>query len=209
MSTRKHTSKNNSVDEIKKQTQSPTIELSDIEDFVSPNPLPNKILPESSIGHNQPYIQKNYHMSSTNIEKTPQLSSEQERDLIRYNHISYVLYLLSFFTAGLTWIIPVFMNYYKRKEADGTWLATHFDWQLKTFWYQFLMLVLAGFMAFFGAGSGIGWIVGIISDANSASLGFGAIVLLMFSIILVVFSFIWHLYRIVKGWIALSDRRAI
>ena len=54
---------------------------------------------------------------------------------INYNHITYALALFSYFTAGLTWIIPIVMNYLKRDEARNTWLYSHFDWQIKTFWY--------------------------------------------------------------------------
>lgn len=55
---------------------------------------------------------------------------------ISYNHITYALALFSYFTAGLTWIIPIVMNYLKRDEARNTWLYSHFDWQIKTFWYS-------------------------------------------------------------------------
>ena len=58
------------------------------------------------------------------------MSDDKRRSLTTYNHITYLLYVLSYFTAGLLWIVPIFMNYAKRRDADGTWLATHFDWQI-------------------------------------------------------------------------------
>ncbi|HAO60133.1 MAG TPA: hypothetical protein DCQ89_07440, partial [Psychrobacter sp.] len=41
----------------------------------------------------------------------PVISKQQEEALIRYNHITYLLYVLSYFTAGLLWIVPIIMNY--------------------------------------------------------------------------------------------------
>lgn len=61
------------------------------------------------------------------------MSDNKRRSLITYNHVTYLLYVVSYFTAGLLWIVPIVMNYAKRHDADGTWLATHFDWQIKTF----------------------------------------------------------------------------
>ena len=51
------------------------------------------------------------------------MNNKQSRSLVTYNHITYLLYVLSYFTAGLLWIVPIFMNYAKRRDADGTWLA--------------------------------------------------------------------------------------
>ena len=35
---------------------------------------------------------------------------------------------------GLTWIVAVIINYVKRDDVRGTWIESHFDWQIKTFW---------------------------------------------------------------------------
>ena len=47
---------------------------------------------------------------------------------------------------GLTWIVAVIINYVKRDDVRGTWIESHFDWQIKTFW-----IGLAG------------WVVGVIT----------------------------------------------
>ena len=66
------------------------------------------------------------------------MSDSKRRSLTTYNHITYLLYVISYFTAGLLWVVPIIMNYAKRHDADGSWLATHFDWQIKTFWYSII-----------------------------------------------------------------------
>lgn len=132
------------------------------------------------------------------------MSDDKRRSLTTYNHITYLLYVLSYFTAGLLWIVPIFMNYAKRRDADGTWLATHFDWQIKTFWYSIVWFVIGVLIVTFALG---GFGVGMFSDSNNIAIG--AVLLASFGFIIMGFTFIWHLYRIVRGWIALTDGRPV
>ena len=76
------------------------------------------------------------------------------------------------------------MNYIKRSEARGTWLESHFRWQIRTFWFGFLWAALCGLFVLvtFFVGVLVVWI----------PLGFLAI---------------WFIYRIARGWLALRDRR--
>lgn len=99
--------------------------------------------------------------------------------LKQYNLITYILYLVGF-VVGITGLIAIIMNYVKRSEMRGTWLESHVDWQIKTFWYSL-----------------IGYIVGFLLTA----------ILIGYVIILVVF--IWHVYRLIKGLIALNDNKPI
>ena len=84
------------------------------------------------------------------------------------------------FLIGFTGIIAIIMNYIKRHEMRGTWLESHVNWQIKTFWLSL-----------------IGYLIG-------AAL---SVVLVGFLIIFVVF--IWHIYRLVVGLIALNDRKTV
>ena len=77
---------------------------------------------------------------------------------------------------GLTWIVAVIINYVKRDDVRGTWIESHFDWQIKTFW-----IALAG------------WIVGVAT----------AFILIGWLILLAVT--VWSIYRVVKVWLALND----
>ena len=91
----------------------------------------------------------------------------------------YVLQATSFIM-GITFIIGVIINYVKREDVKGTWLESHFDWQIKTFW--------------------IGMIVAFIGGAT-VMIGIGYFILF--------FNYIWIIYRITKGWLRLADGREI
>jgi uncharacterized membrane protein len=88
------------------------------------------------------------------------------------------------FLIGWPSIIAVILNYVKRSDAAGTWLESHFRWQIRTFWFGLLWVCLCGlFVAVtFGLGILIVWL----------PLGFVGL---------------WFIYRIVRGWIALQDGR--
>ena len=132
------------------------------------------------------------------------MSDNKRRSLITYNHITYLLYVLSYFTAGLLWIVPIFMNYAKRRDADNTWLATHFDWQIKTFWYSIVFFLIGVLIITFALGG-----FGVSMFAESNNIAIGSVLLASLGFIIMGFTFIWHLYRIVRGWIALADGRPV
>lgn len=132
------------------------------------------------------------------------MNDEKRHSLITYNHITYLLYILSYFTAGLLWIVPIFMNYAKRHDADNTWLATHFDWQIKTFWYSIIWFAIGVIIVVFALG-GLG--VSMMSDGNNIAIG--SVLLASLGFIIMGVAFIWHLYRIIRGWIALADGRPV
>ncbi|WP_227686640.1 DUF4870 family protein [Psychrobacter fozii] len=132
------------------------------------------------------------------------MNNDKRRSLTTYNHITYFLYVISYFTAGLLWIVPIVMNYAKRRDADGTWLATHFDWQIKTFWYSIFLFVIGIMIITFALGG-----FGISMLADSDHIAIGSLLLAAFGFLIMVFTFVWHLYRIVRGWIALTDGRPV
>lgn len=134
----------------------------------------------------------------------PPAMAPGERSLISYNHFTYLLYVLSYFTAGLLWIVPIVMNYAKRRDAEGTWLATHFDWQIKTFWYSIVFFVLGLAIVLFSLG-GLG--VSIFAESGHIATGSFGLLALGFGILGI--TVLWHLYRIVRGWIALIDQRPV
>ena len=105
-------------------------------------------------------------------------SSEQNdtlKELKTITTIVYALQALSYFT-GITFIAAVILNYVKKEDVQGTWLASHFRWQIRTFWYGLLWGVL-GVISFV-------FVVGyFILIANA----------------------IWIVYRIIKGWLRLSE----
>ena len=85
---------------------------------------------------------------------------------VSYTHLMYALHAASIvigiastalivtaFLFGLPSIIAVIMNYVRRSDARGTYLESHFRWQLRTFWVAALwpLIVVAivsiGFLA--------------------------------------------------------------
>jgi uncharacterized membrane protein len=88
------------------------------------------------------------------------------------------------FLTGWPSIIAVILNYVKRGEARGTWLASHFRWQIRTFWYGLLWvgLCLLFVVVTLGVGLLIAWLpLGVVG--------------------------LWFIYRIATGWLRLRDRR--
>ena len=132
------------------------------------------------------------------------MTDDKQRELITYNHVTYLLYVVSYFTAGLLWIVPIVMNYAKRNDASGTWLATHFDWQIKTFWYSIVFFVIGGMLLVVALG-GLG--VSVMVDSGNAAIV--SILLTGLGRMIIFFTVIWHLYRIIRGWIALTGNRPV
>lgn len=60
--------------------------------------------------------------------------------------IVYGLQLIGILTAGIAFIIGVIMNYVKKDDVVGTFLESHFDWQIKTFWISLIWSII-GFVA--------------------------------------------------------------
>ena len=93
-------------------------------------------------------------------------------------------FIVTAFLTGWPSIIAVILNYVKRSEVQGTWLESHFRWQIRTFWFGLLWCLLGGFL--FVTFIGIPLAFGVFIAAG-----------------------IWVIYRVVRGWLALRDRRAM
>ena len=92
------------------------------------------------------------------------------------------------FIFGWPSIIAVIINYVKRADARGTWLESHFSWQIRTFWWSLLWAIIISIISFPLAFLLIGfvtWPIGMFI------LG------------------VWAIYRIAVGWSRLSSRRTV
>jgi uncharacterized membrane protein len=98
-------------------------------------------------------------------------------------HIGYILQVIGLIPlfGMLPFIAGVILAYIKLPEVQDIWLASHFRWQIRTFWFGCLW-----------------WIVGA---ASTWILGLGVIILFV--------NYIWIIFRIVKGWIYLNDSREL
>ena len=62
----------------------------------------------------------------------------------KYVFAVYILQALSF-VLGVTAILGLIINYIKDDDVKGSWLASHFLWQKRTFWYGLLWIVVLRF----------------------------------------------------------------
>ncbi|MFO1425483.1 MAG: hypothetical protein U1F11_00615 [Steroidobacteraceae bacterium] len=122
--------------------------------------------------------------------------------LVSYTHVIYALHALSVligvtgaatvvgsFVFGLPSIIAVIMNYVRRAETRGSWLESHFRWQIRTFWFALLWMVVAGF----------------VSAPLVLMLGLGILTFVMAAGLVG----LWVIYRVARGWLALRDGRTM
>ncbi|WP_333875196.1 DUF4870 family protein [Methylobacter sp.] len=106
-------------------------------------------------------------------------TTETEKSAITLTTVIYALYAASYFV-GVTAIVAIVMNYVKQDDVAGTFLESHFRWQIRTFWFGVLWGMLGTITMVFM----IGW---LILAANG----------------------IWIIYRIVKGWLRLNDGKSM
>jgi uncharacterized membrane protein len=92
--------------------------------------------------------------------------------------------IVTAFLSGWPSIIAVILNYVKRSEVRGTWLDSHYSWQIRTFWYALLWLAV-GFVLF----------LTVVGIPVAFVLWFG--------------TGIWVLYRIIRGWLALTSQKEL
>lgn len=124
-----------------------------------------------------------------------------ERALVTWTNVVYGLHALSVligvtsaatiagsFVFGVPSIAAVILNYAKRSDARGTWLASHFSWQIRTFWFAFLWSVVVFLIS--------APLMFILIGFATAWLG-------------IVLIGLWVSYRVIRGWSALRDRRAL
>jgi len=88
----------------------------------------------------------------------------------------YILQAVSFLL-GITFVIAVVINYVKRGDVRGTLAESHFLWQIRTFWWSLIWMVVGMLTMLIG-----GWMI-------------------------VYFIPLWTIYRIVRGWLRLNDGR--
>jgi uncharacterized membrane protein len=130
-------------------------------------------------------------------EPVPTRLADPERSLVTWTHAIYALHAFSLITGivgtativgafltGWPSLLAVVLNYVKRGDVRGTWLASHFRWQIRTFWFGLLWVALCLLFVVFTLGIGI-----LIAWLPLVVVG------------------LWFVYRIARGWLALVDRR--
>lgn len=93
-------------------------------------------------------------------------------------------FVVTAFLSGWPSIIAVILNYAKRSDVRGTWLDSHFRWQIRTFWFTLLWLSIAFLLMI-------------------TLLGIPA------AIVVMLIAGLWVIYRIARGWLALLGGRSM
>ena len=117
--------------------------------------------------------------------------------LVTLTHVIYALHafsavtgmvspalIVTAFLTGWPSIIAVILNYVKRSEVRGTWLDSHFSWQIRTFWFALLWLLIGAVL-------------------------FATVVGIPVAVVLWFGTGIWVLYRIIRGWLALASEKTL
>ncbi len=107
-------------------------------------------------------------------------SSQELSSLKKLTAIVYLCQVLTFFLAGLPLLIGIMINFLKREAVTGTWLASHFEWQIKTAWISLAGFSLAGLTFEFG-----------------------------FSLYILISTVTFMVFRIVVGWNALNSDKPV
>jgi uncharacterized membrane protein len=117
-------------------------------------------------------------MSSGDLSFSADVLASEDARLAANKRLTLIVYALQAlgFVSGVTYIAAVVVNYVKRDEVEGTWLASHFRWQIRTFWFSALWMALG--------------VIGLM------------IVIGYFGIIA---NMIWVIYRITKGFLRFND----
>jgi uncharacterized membrane protein len=115
--------------------------------------------------------------------------------IIAWTHLIYGLHAFSVaigiltsvtiigaFVFGWPSIIAVILNYVKRDDARGTFVESHFSWQIRTFWFALAWTVVSWLLIITLIGIPLAWIM-ILAVS------------------------IWIAYRVIRGWVALGARR--
>jgi uncharacterized membrane protein len=136
-------------------------------------------------------------MATTDLDPNQPPALLPREGLITLAHVIYALHafsaltgllspalIVTAFLSGWPSIIAVILNYLKRSDVRGTWLDSHFGWQIRTFWFALLWLFAGGVLFVTLVG---------IPIAIAIWLGTG----------------IWVLYRIVRGWMGLAATKAM
>ena len=127
----------------------------------------------------------------------PLAAGQPSENMVTVNHLVYALHAFAVFTAvagsatiifsfiaSLPSIAAVVINYWNQTAVRGTWLESHFRWQIRTFWFAVMWVAVAVLMVL--------TVIGV-----------------PFAILVILLAGLWILYRVVRGWWVLTQRRGL
>ncbi len=116
--------------------------------------------------------------------------AQRESSLRTVGHISYALHAIvavaavvpGFQVSTLLLVAAFLLDVVKKSDAQGTWQESHFSWRIRSVVWAMILY-------------GIAWILVV------------TIILIPVAWVMFVLVSIWFLYRVIRGWLALNDRR--
>ena len=127
----------------------------------------------------------------------PTSFGQPSANMVTVTHLIYALHgfavftglvgsaiIIGSFVASLPSIAAIVLNYWNQAAVRGTWLESHFRWQIRTFWFAVLWVVVAVLM-------------------------FLTVIGIPFALLVMGLVGLWILYRVVRGWLALSGQRGM
>ncbi|HEY2929544.1 DUF4870 family protein [Piscinibacter sp.] len=116
------------------------------------------------------------------VSSEPAAAGKTAEELAGLKNIAMVVYALQAlsFLWGVTAIIGIVINYVKREDARGTLYESHFDWQIRSFWWGLLWSV-----------------VGVI------------LIFVLVGFFVLFATWVWMIYRVVKGWLKLNEGKPV
>lgn len=94
------------------------------------------------------------------------------------------VFIVTAFLTGWPSLLAVVLNYIKRADTRGTYLESHFRWQIRTFWFALLWLMLSWLLVLTLIGIPLAFILASIAG-------------------------LWVLYRVIRGWLRLNSHQAL
>lgn len=113
--------------------------------------------------------------------------------------ILYILYILAIFSAGILAIVALVINYVKQDQVKGSIYASHFTWQIRSFWWYIIWNIIAfiPFIFIFFTTENPEMFYGVVFGAGS------------FCIAVMCLAWVWIVYRAIRGILALNDDQAM
>lgn len=93
----------------------------------------------------------------------------------RVTQLVYILQALGL-VVGITFLAAVIVNYVKRGELTSELQKSHFRWQIRTFWFSLLWMVIGSVLA-----------------------------VVVVGYFIVIANLVWTIFRIARGWLRLND----
>ena len=152
------------------------------------------------------------------------MNSDAAQPSVGYVHVMYALHafagfvgvtsgatIVGAFVFGLPSILAIIMNYARRDAVRGSWLESHFRWQSNTFWTALLLWIAVILVVMLLLALGVVSLASTPVTGAAGALGAGAAVGGAWLTLLVgaIFSGLWILYRVIRGWMALGKAKAM